>query len=231
MKKVGGFLPSTHWTDIQRMNAGDQAAADAVFGRYRDPIFRLFRLRGHPGPDADDLTQETIHALIRNDKFRRADRALGRFRGVISSVMFDQEKVYKQRKLIGREVMGKRVESVHALMSDDADFADFIADPDPPDFGGDHDRRRYAMATSTALLRLEARRDGSFAIVAALRGGTRETDLAREAGITVRAMQVRIRNARRTFAAVLRDTYREMRLIEPTGDLPEPLRVAARFLP
>jgi RNA polymerase sigma-70 factor, ECF subfamily len=55
-------------TDDELMVAfrsGDAAAFDAIFERYRDPIWRFFRRRVADSRQAEELTQETFLALVR----------------------------------------------------------------------------------------------------------------------------------------------------------------------
>jgi RNA polymerase sigma-70 factor, ECF subfamily len=44
---------------------GESAAFDAIFERYRDPIWRFFRRRIRDSRRAEELTQETFLALLR----------------------------------------------------------------------------------------------------------------------------------------------------------------------
>ena len=45
-------------------HAGDRSAFDALFERYRDPIWAFFRRRTAAPADAEELTQETFLAVL-----------------------------------------------------------------------------------------------------------------------------------------------------------------------
>ncbi|HEY9722026.1 MAG TPA: sigma-70 family RNA polymerase sigma factor [Oscillatoriaceae cyanobacterium] len=59
-------------TLIQRCQAGDMKAAEALFRRYHAPVFQLVSRMLHGAPEAEDLTQ---------DVFLKAFRAIGSFKG------------------------------------------------------------------------------------------------------------------------------------------------------
>jgi hypothetical protein len=55
-----------------RYRCGDANAFDALYGRYRMPIYRFFR-RQLPGPDADECHQEVWLKLINGHRQYRGE--------------------------------------------------------------------------------------------------------------------------------------------------------------
>lgn len=80
-----GFVrfPSTFWTRIQ--NDPARARAD-VYTQYRLPIYNFLLRHGCKEHDAEDLAQEILFVVCREEFLKRADREKGRFRSLLLGV-------------------------------------------------------------------------------------------------------------------------------------------------
>ena len=68
----------------------DTVARDAWEALYRDycyPVYAFIRRRGHPRPEAQDLTQDFFVHLVEKGTLRRADPQKGRFRTFLLGVL------------------------------------------------------------------------------------------------------------------------------------------------
>lgn len=77
-------LPATQWTLIARLRHGNpqdaQRALDELIHQYRYPLYCYLRRRGYSHYDADDILQDFLMKLLRNESFATADAAKGRLR-------------------------------------------------------------------------------------------------------------------------------------------------------
>lgn len=77
-------LPATQWTLIARLRKGNtqdaQRALDELIGQYRYPLYCYLRRRGYNHYDSEDILQDFLLKLLRNDSFRAADASKGRLR-------------------------------------------------------------------------------------------------------------------------------------------------------
>lgn len=77
-------LPATQWTLIARLRHGNpqdaQRALDELINQYRYPLYCYLRRRGYSHYDADDILQDFLMKLLRNESFATADAAKGRLR-------------------------------------------------------------------------------------------------------------------------------------------------------
>lgn len=77
-------LPATQWTLIARLRHGDsqdsQRALDELMTQYRYPLYCYLRRRGYSHYDADDILQDFLLKLLRNESFMNADSSRGRLR-------------------------------------------------------------------------------------------------------------------------------------------------------
>lgn len=85
------MFPATQWTLV--LAAGgtpspeSAAALERLCSSYWYPLYAYVRRRGHPPPDAQDLTQEFFARLLEHNWIARADRHKGRFRSFLLIAM------------------------------------------------------------------------------------------------------------------------------------------------
>ncbi len=77
-------LPATQWTLIARLRHGTaqeaKRALDELITQYRYPLYCYLRRRGYQHSDADDILQDFLMKLLRNESFATADASKGRLR-------------------------------------------------------------------------------------------------------------------------------------------------------
>lgn len=80
-------LPATQWTLIARLRRGTprdaQLALDELITQYRYPLYCYLRRRGYSHHDADDILQDFLMKLLRNESFNSADSTKGRLRSML----------------------------------------------------------------------------------------------------------------------------------------------------
>jgi RNA polymerase sigma factor (sigma-70 family) len=85
------MFPATQWTVV--LAAGgtpspeSAAALERLCSSYWYPLYAYVRRRGHPPPDAQDLTQEFFARLLEHNWIAHADRYKGRFRSFLLMAM------------------------------------------------------------------------------------------------------------------------------------------------
>lgn len=81
-------LPATQWTLIARLRQGNsqdsQRALDELMTQYRYPLYCYLRRRGYNHYDADDILQDFLLKLLRNESFVNADSSKGRLRYMLN---------------------------------------------------------------------------------------------------------------------------------------------------
>lgn len=100
-----GRFHTTHWSLILASldgESGDRQAREAlaeICRIYWRPIFAFICRKGHPVPDAQDLTQDFFMMVLKGKLLERADRSRGRFRSLLlralQNFMID---AYEKRK-------------------------------------------------------------------------------------------------------------------------------------
>ena len=126
---------------VRRVQAGDHAAFDLLFLRYRHKIQSLVSRYVHAAEDVDDVAQEA---------FIKAYRALPRFRGESAFYTWLYRIAVNTAKnyLASRR---RRPVSVE-LDADDADLGDALEDADDPEGALRQDQLRDAVAAALAAL-------------------------------------------------------------------------------
>jgi RNA polymerase sigma factor (sigma-70 family) len=79
-----GWFATTHWTTV--LIARDEASADALeslCANYWYPLYAYVRRRGHPVPEAQDLTQGFFARLLERNYLRDVQTERGRFRSFL----------------------------------------------------------------------------------------------------------------------------------------------------
>lgn len=98
VEKTAAAFPETHWSLVQRIQAGSVDDASGAMGviceRYWYPIYAYLRRRGYGKHDAEDYTQALFARLLSNDSIQAVKREQGRLRsyllGMLKRVMADQ---------------------------------------------------------------------------------------------------------------------------------------------
>jgi DNA-directed RNA polymerase specialized sigma24 family protein len=99
-------LPATQWTLIARLRHGDaqdaQRALDELINQYRYPLYCYLRRRGYNHHDADDILQDFLMKLLRNESFNSADSSKGRLRCMLhvslERFVISWEQLHKHRR-------------------------------------------------------------------------------------------------------------------------------------
>ncbi len=77
---------TTLWSDVSRARKRSRSALDRLLGRYRAPVLAYARRQGLQTADAEDVTQDVFRRIVEDDLLRKADRAKGRFRGLLLGI-------------------------------------------------------------------------------------------------------------------------------------------------
>lgn len=80
------LTPSTIWSQIRDAAAGDRHRLNALLSRYRSLVVSFLRRRGCPESDAEDVAQEVLVRISREEFLRKADEERGRFRDLLFTV-------------------------------------------------------------------------------------------------------------------------------------------------
>lgn len=78
-------LPTTVWTALRRAQE-DPATLDVLLRGYYPPILAYLRNQGLPEPDAEEVAQDVLLALVKGEVLRKADPAKGRFRSLVLTI-------------------------------------------------------------------------------------------------------------------------------------------------
>jgi RNA polymerase sigma-70 factor (ECF subfamily) len=86
-----GHFPATHWTQVltaaQAGSPQAEAALSELCADYWYPLYAFVRRRGHPPPEAEDLTQEFFARLLQNQLLCGLKREGGRFRSFLLATL------------------------------------------------------------------------------------------------------------------------------------------------
>lgn len=106
-------LPATQWTLIARLRHGSEQEArralDELIHQYRYPLYCYLRRRSYDHHDADDILQDFLMKLLRNESFAQADASKGRLRCMLlvslDRFIISWERLHKhRRKEFGLEI-------------------------------------------------------------------------------------------------------------------------------
>ncbi len=91
------MFQTTAWTMIRGAGAGDRRALETFAERYRPAVLAF--LRGRGVADAEDVCQDAFVRLLAGNVLARADRAKGRFRSLLLSIVTHaaQDRARKRR--------------------------------------------------------------------------------------------------------------------------------------
>ncbi|MBI2933920.1 MAG: sigma-70 family RNA polymerase sigma factor [Planctomycetes bacterium] len=80
------YFQTTIWALIREARDRRGAALDDLARRYWEPIRRFVERRGVSPQDAEDIAQEVLTEICREDFLRKADASKGRFRSLLLAV-------------------------------------------------------------------------------------------------------------------------------------------------
>lgn len=88
---VGAQFAATSWTNVIAAQQGGspeaQAALEKLCGAYWYPLYAYLRRKGNDSHRAQDLTQEFLYRLIRENYLSAADRRRGKFRSFLLAAL------------------------------------------------------------------------------------------------------------------------------------------------
>jgi RNA polymerase sigma-70 factor (ECF subfamily) len=207
--------PSTHWTTLHAVDADPlrrRAAWESLARRYRG-VIRAHLARALGSQDAEDHVQEFLLRSVRDDWWRRADPARGRFRGFLR-LLLDRYvgHVREQRRLPLADASASEVPDPDASpeASYDRDFAAALAARALARVGADYARRGQAAAFAVLQPLLAEAPSGAL------------KDACVPLGITPNALAAALRRLRLAHAAAMR-TELALLLSDP-ADLDEEWR-------
>lgn len=91
VEKTAAAFPETHWTLVQRIQAGSVEDATSALGvickRYWYPIYAYLRRKGYAKHDAEDYTQTLFARLVSNDSIQAVKREQGRLRSYLLGML------------------------------------------------------------------------------------------------------------------------------------------------
>ena len=221
-----GQFPTTRLTLVEAAGRGDpgqrRAALEQLAAAYWKPVYRYLRLRrGHPAPEAEDLTQEVLLRLVGQSDLADYDPARARFRTWLR-VVADGVSGHA-REAAGRVKRGGRA-VVLPLEFEDAEgevrrLEAAAPRGEDPDAFFEREFVRELFGSSGDALRAwcEARgRQAAFALFAAYDlvegGGERPTyaALAQRAGLTESQVTTQLAWARGQFRRIALERLREL---------------------
>lgn len=105
---------TTHWSVV--LAAGEssapasKAALETVCRVYWSPVYAFVRRRGHPVPEAQDLTQAFFCHFLASQGLQSVDRAKGRFRSYLIASLNnflanEWDKATRRKRGGGREIV------------------------------------------------------------------------------------------------------------------------------
>jgi len=230
---------TTHWSLVVAANleAGSRTRARAALEQlcrtYWYPLYAYVRGRGHPTPDAQDLTQAFFADILERGGFHGAERDRGRFRSYLLGALkhflaneWDRARAQKR---------GGAVEFLEwDALDPESRAAGAVAPSEDPDRLFD---RQWALETTGAALRAlaeEMEEAGQADRFAALRGClagqdlTSRTELAARLGLTENALKVAIHRLRQRYRTLLRATIAET--VRDEAELEEEMRYLVSVL-
>jgi RNA polymerase sigma-70 factor (ECF subfamily) len=217
----GAIFATTHWSVVlaaagaaATTDSQARAALEELCQTYWFPIYAFIRRRGHPRPDAEDLTQEFFHQFLQRNDLARLESARGLFRAYLLAAV----KNFLANQWDRRQAR-KRGGGVPHLSLDwrtaDSLFQLAPCEQIPPDLAFD---REWALALLSRVLQTleeEALREGAdkAALFKALRPSLAAdtsppagsyAQLARSLGLTETALRVAAHRLRKRYRHALR---------------------------
>jgi RNA polymerase sigma-70 factor (ECF subfamily) len=210
----GPVFVTTQWSVVLDAARSDttraQAALEKLCRTYWYPLYAYVRRRGHPAPDAQDLTQAFFARLLEHNWVGAADRERGRFRTFLLTAMSrflsdEWDRLRAQKR--GGGVVHVPVQ----LDTAETRYGHEPADDDTPEQCFE---RRWALTlleTVLQRLRVEYERAGKSELFATLNsslvGGLESqpyAELAAQLGMNEGAVKVAVHRLRKRYRHLLR---------------------------
>lgn len=181
---------------LERWNAGDASAGEALFTAYFDALYRFFR---NKAPDqCEELVQSTFAACVEK---RHTLRDAGSFRAFLYGIArFELMRLFRRKARHGQEVDLDKV-TVHDL------------DPSPSRIAADKQEHRLLLE---ALRRIPV--DLQIVVELHYWEKLRTAEIAHVIGVPEGTVKSRLRRAREAIAAVLPVLATDKAMLQSTVD-------------
>ncbi len=164
----------THATLLARISAGvDPAAWQEFCDRYADLIRGFAQRRGLQSADCDEVVQDTMVALAKSMPNFRYDRAKGKFRSYLKTVVLHE--IFRKSRQKRREVALEEVEAVADAAAADHDVEQVW----------EAEWRHYHIRQAMRLIEVEFREKDRAAFEAYAVAGEDAGEVAASLGISV----------------------------------------------
>jgi RNA polymerase sigma-70 factor (ECF subfamily) len=209
---------TTQWSVVLAAH-GDSTRARAALTRlcelYWYPLYAFARRQGATSSDAQDLTQEFFHFLLRKNSFAVADPLRGRFRSFLLG-SFKHFLANERSRAAARKRGGDRMFVTIDDATAQARYAADMSDHLTPDRIYEQQWARTVLAQALQRLRttyLAEQRDQLFdhlkECLTAGKSSIPYTELAKRTGLTEGAVKVAVYRLRKRYREALRQTVAE----------------------
>lgn len=210
---------STRWSVV--LAAGEEGTAarealETLCQSYWLPVYAYVRRRASNADDAQDLTQAFFAMLLERGTFGAADPTRGRFRAFLLTALRNFLANEHERAIALKRGGGRTVISLDAGMAERSLLRDAQRTSTPEQ----EFERRWALAMLDRVIerlsdeQAAAGRQAEFEALRLFLTGqapdTKQTDVARQLGITQEAVRAAIYRLRKRYRALLRDEIAQM---------------------
>ncbi|OWK40827.1 RNA polymerase sigma factor [Fimbriiglobus ruber] len=216
-------FPTTAWSCVRQAQDPTHpryvAAVNQLIATYWRPVFYYLRAKGHPAPDAEDLTQQFFTRFLAKGWLDRVDPGRGRFRAFLKTLVgrFAITRIERARR---QEQFERQFVAVSNLVRDeDRDYEP--AAGESPDEAFDRQWRAETLATVRRNLQThyESATDPDarqrFAIFAAYhladagKGQPTRPELAERFGVSLEVVAYALREVKARYERLLRQEVRD----------------------
>ena len=235
------MLTTTQWTDVvkaaQEKPTGARPALGHLLEKYWRPLYFFARQKGLSAADAEDATQEFMHALIEGDVLAKADPAKGRFRTFLLTIwqrfLIDRSRSESRLKRGG----GEMITSVFCA-GGERDFLELSTyrktSPLPEELFEQEWASSIVREAFTTIEQAYSRSNRGIVFHAlapfVIQPTSAQTydSIVSQTGLTLGAAKVALHRLRQRFADVLRQSVAET--LEDPSDLDAEIDALLRFL-
>ncbi len=186
------MISSTRWSIVRAAKSGDATSLARLCEKYRPAMLAFLRRRGL-GPDAEDVAQEALLALVQ--ALPKVEPSAGRFRGLVFAVARNKLRTHVTRRAAAKRGGGD------VQMGVDLEA---VVSPEIPE--SDFDLEWIAALLKRCLTRLEEDQPQQYAALRdTLLAGRGQADAARDEGLSPATMRKRVQRGRAQIAAYLRE--------------------------
>jgi RNA polymerase sigma factor (sigma-70 family) len=187
-----GDLSATRWTLVQAAQRGDEQALGALCEKYRPAMIRWLERHG-AGPDAEDVAQEALLALVAS-ALRGADAKAGSFRALVFAVTRNRLLKHLEKRGAKKRGPGK----VQSLGDEEPSG--------PIERDDDFDREWVQNLVQRALARLKEEHASTFHVLKRfVLEGSPQAEIARELKVPVDNVKKLVSRGKRKVEGFLRD--------------------------